>query len=665
MNTTRWFFILLFSFPLLILAQNCDGFWQTGYQRPGVLTLPKDMVADPSGNFLYVGDPLQFGGDPDIEKVGRWDGETWKGLGDFTCTSCGSGVVEVLAVDDQGNLFIGGFFQGVEDASGTFIASKNVIKWNATTESFEALGFGVEAIRVYALAWQNDTLYAGGEITAAKNIGVDIPVNNIALYDEVAQSWSAMGQGIESFNLNSDDNGDVLTMTFANTGELLVGGSFSKINGSTVVYSTAKWTPSAGWEALGDGVRVINDIPTPATFSPGIVRELEVDPSTGTIYAVGNLGPFMASGSGLASLNGTGAANWTYQTGLGNLPSGGRWQTYAVHVSSSTNELYVGGDFNSTDADPFAPTPGEYVAVMDIPTGSWSSLNQGITGALPGLEVTSIHGFQDKIYVGGNFVEVDERKCRYLAAWDPINTFWDILGNGVHDACDEVLDISEFGVDIVGNFEYLSGRYTPASAFTIPGGAWANSIQFKGDGYRASVYDIYADSNLFWYAGAYDSVSSLTGNLGLATGLVQRNFIGISTPMATSLSGPGNIQTIYTSTLWQGNLIAGGDFTGINGVAAAGLAAKDASGNWTEFAAIGGGTVRTIYNDGDSLLYIGGTFSTINGTYIEGLAVFDGTNWSPLGQSLGFYHNVFSIAKDPISGEIAVGGGFIHHRNTK
>ena len=509
-------------------------------------------------------------------------------MGDFQCTSCGNGSVEALVCDPAGNLYIGGFFEGVTDKSGIFTASKNVIKWNASTESFEPLGFGVEASSVYALAFRNDSLYVGGRITAAKNSGGDLPVNNIALYDVVAQSWSAMGQGIESFQLNSSDNGDVLTMTFAPGGELLVGGSFSKINGGTTVYSTAKWTPTGGWQALGDGIRYLLDIANPPPPTPGIVRQFVVDAANGTIYAVGSFGNFYAAGSGLAILSGTTTANWTYSTGLGNLPSGGRWQTYAAHIDPQGQYLYVGGDFNSTDADPFAPVPGEYIARMNLSSQQWESLNGGITGALAGSEVMAIQGFQDRIYVGGNFREVDERKCRYLASWGGnYGTHWDILGDGLTEACDEIFKISFAGILIGGNFSCLSGRETPANAFGIPGNQWAASNRFAANGYPAVIHDILSDSLGSLYVGAYDSVNTLAGGMQLAAGIMQSDFIGINTPLATSLGGPGNFQTIYAVARWQGAVVMGGTFTSVDGVPANGLAIRDMNGTWTELANIG------------------------------------------------------------------------------
>lgn len=664
MISIRCILIAFLSFPIFLFTQDCDGYWQTSFGRPGVFSIPRAMAVDSVNEYLYVGDPDQFSGDPTIKKLGRWDGDTWSPMGNFQCTSCGNGSIEALLTDPQGNLFIGGFFEGVEDLNGNFTASKNLVKWNAGTETFEALGFGVEAVRVYALAWRNDSLYVGGSITAAKNLGGDLPVNNIALFDENTQTWHAMGQGIESFNLITGDNGDVYAMRFANTGELLVGGSFSKINGGTQVHSVAKWSPSAGWSALGNGVSQINDGPTPPVLHPGIVQDFAVD-GNGTIYAVGIMGNYWSAGSGLAVLSSANANTWSYPTDLGNLPSGGRWQTFALYYDPQDNYLYVGGDFNSTDADPFAPVPGEYIARKNLSTQQWSELSSGITEVSSGFEVTEILGFQTYVHVGGNFSAVGANKkyVRKIARWEKYGGGWDPMGNGLADACDEIFTIDPVFQKVGGRFEGIGSQQLSGIA-DLNFGFWAPSLtggiasQVPG---AARVLDIErAGAFDFLIAGTFDSIG--VGNAGgpvAAAGLFQHSIsTDQNTVLASSLGGPGNFRSVYATALWQGQVIAGGDFTSIDGVNIQGLGIRDASGNWSELAAIGSGSVREIYNDGDSMLYVGGTFSTVNGSYLEGIAVYDGTTWSALGQSLGFYHDVFAIAKDPITGEIAIGGGF-------
>ena len=655
-------FSLICLFPLL-WGQNCDGTWETGFQRPGTLTQPRAMVFDETNGYLYVGDPEQFGGDPSIEKVGRWDGKNWEGLGDFVCTSCGSGTIRALELGAQGDLYIGGFFEGAIGANGVFVPSKNVIKWNASTGNFESLGFGVEAHQVYALSFWNDSLVVGGRITAAKNLNGDLAVNNIALFDENTQTWSAMGNGIESFNLVPDDNGDVLALARQWDGTLYVGGSFSKINGNTLVYSMASWTPSAGWAPMADGVRRINDTQTPATFVPAIVRDIAVDASTDNLYVVGDLGPFNAPGSGLAKFSWL-TGNWNYPVGLGNKPAfTGRWQTFSIYFRPYTNEIYVGGNFNSQDADPFAPVPGEYIAWFDVSDDSWHSLGAGITGAIPGEAVTAIsEGPGDRVYIGGNFNQVDTLKARFMASWDidaDPDSAWDILGQGLTGSCDEVFAIGP------GN-NFIGGRFQTLGGTAFSGLSYWNSLrwdsiasQVKAASYSPEVRGLIAIPDLGGVTiGAFDSLNFNHITIP-AAGMGYRDLnTGSPQALATSLGGPGNFQTVFDAEPWNGEIVAAGNFTHIDGVPIQGLGIRDTNGTWSQLAMIGSGNVRDILNDGDSLLYIAGNFRTVNGISVDGIAVFDGTSWSALGQGFGFYNNVWALAKDSLTGEIAVGGGF-------
>jgi hypothetical protein len=92
---------------------------------------------------------------------------------------------------------------------------------------------------------------------------------------------------------------------------------------------------------------------------------------------------------------------------------------------------------------------------------------------------------------------------------------------------------------------------------------------------------------------------------------------------------------ILTSlTLYKGNLYVAGQFTSPHSVKIQNIAKLNSTawvhaGAGTEFNA-GTTIVRSMEAD-DNGLYVGGTFSKINGTAVTNVAKFDGTNWSKLG----------------------------------
>jgi hypothetical protein len=134
------------------------------------------------------------------------------------------------------------------------------------------------------------------------------------------------------------------------------------------------------------------------------------------------------------------------------------------------------------------------------------------------------------------------------------------------------------------------------------------------------------------------------------------SWLALWIPITSSLGGNEEINAIAQ---YKGQYVMGGDFSAVDGNAIGNLAYQDTSdGVWKELANVSGGTVQDILVIGDSLIYIGGTFSQVNGQNIAGVAVYDGTGWSELGQNFAFYDNVYALGWDAPNQELIVGGAF-------
>jgi len=105
-------------------------------------------------------------------------------------------------------------------------------------------------------------------------------------------------------------------------------------------------------------------------------------------------------------------------------------------------------------------------------------------------------------------------------------------------------------------------------------------------------------------------------------------------------------------TTYNGNLIAGGTFFGVNGNPSSSLASWDGT-SWTLLGPNFGGAVSAlaIYN---GHLIAGGNFPHINGQPIRYLGEWDGTSWKAFGT--GPNRSVFSLAV--YNGDLIVGGTF-------
>lgn len=113
----------------------------------------------------------------------------------------------------------------------------------------------------------------------------------------------------------------------------------------------------------------------------------------------------------------------------------------------------------------------------------------------------------------------------------------------------------------------------------------------------------------------------------------------------------------------SGNIYIGGRFTVVGGVVANGIAKWDGA----KWSALGGGVdleyreaVNSIAIDAFGVVYVGGIFTTVNGIIVNGVAKWDGTEWSALGEGVDITEDsgVNALACDA-AGNVYAGGGFV------
>ncbi len=285
----------------------------------------------------------------------------------------------------------------------------------AQTGSWASLGLGLDG-PVYAIAMDDDYLYAGGEfstaITGFGNFTED--ANFIARWN--GSEWSALGLGLD---------GSVQALAIdEEEGYLYVGGSFSKAyNGNGTFLATnniARWNLNTWkWETVGEG---LNNSCSALLFKNGVLYV------GGVFTQAGN-----QNANYIASWNGQ---NWqTLSLGLN-----GECSALAMNNSG---QLLVGGTFTlagGIDAKSIAVWNGT----------SWSALGGGVSN--PGyVNTVGVDGEQN-VYVGGwMYLADDEVEIRNIAKWT--GTTWQSLGNGLNDV------VYSSTTDSYGNI-YLGGAFT-------------------------------------------------------------------------------------------------------------------------------------------------------------------------------------------------------------
>ena len=287
------------------------------------------VLDDGGGPALFVGGFLVSAGGVPVNKVARWDGDSWSNLG----PGLGSTVFDLAAFDDGTGPAVYACTDGSVDGPGGV--------WRFNGSDWSLVGGGItfhgEAatpiLQVRALEvfddGQGPSLYAGGLFSEAGGVAV----SNLAKWDGV--TWSDVDGGL-------NENVHVLQVFDDGSGPALyVGGTFLAAGmgvankGEIPAIGLARWT-GIQWEAFG------NDDFTQEFF--GIFAIRMFDDGAGTaLYACG--------------FNGVGPNRlykWDGQGELSIASEHGGSTVYSLQAfdDGTTSALYMGGDFQSIDGVP-------------------------------------------------------------------------------------------------------------------------------------------------------------------------------------------------------------------------------------------------------------------------------------------------------------------------
>lgn len=507
---------------------------------------------------------------------------------------------------------------------------------------FEQAGQATEATSL--VAWNaGDWVDLGGEINGCVNAVTtyDNPVTGLSelivggdfsspTADFVMRwdgsAWHALTGGAGS------PTGPVYALAVYD-GEVIAGGSFPGLPFNNI----ARWDPTSGWSALSfsGGIGV--------TGTGAEVRALEVLPGSPTMLVVG--GSFDTAGiyivSNIAGWDGT---DWVpYNPGLGG-------EVYALERWNG--QLFAGGAF----LDDTSGIPLYHLARW---TGSaWNKVGPGTGGGLDN-DVLALASRPDGLYVAGSFLHSSTGfPLSFVARW--FNGSWWSLPTGTSD---------EGAGDVVRALAHLAGPIYMGGDFVT-----------VADNLGASHVAIWYASN--WAAldgdGMTDVVRALTvynlrliaGGDFLSAGGVAANCIASWDGEEWSTLGSGlemsagqDTARVYALTVFQGDLIAGGDFDQAGGNPALNIARWDGSleewfplGNGLD----GSGGVYALAAD-ESLLVAGGAFTFEPGspaTALYRIAAWDGSAWSTLGAAdVGFDNPVWAL--DILDSHFVAAGDFI------
>jgi len=290
--------------------------------------------------------------------------------------------------------------------------------------------------------------------------------------------------------------------------------------------------------------------------------------------------------------------------------------------------------------------------------GSWSTEFVG-NGLWSGGSLGwgwAVAWYDDRLFVGGGFDRAGGQVANGIAAWN--GTAWSPLGSGVWDA---------FNNDpgTVQAFLAHDGQLFVGGSFTHAGGVQAQNLAkwYPPDHWLAA-------GNI---NGTVTCMTEYNGDLIVGGGfdhvdwdgewLYTGNVAGLGPSGWYPIAGYGGSNNVIDLAVWDGQLVAGGAFHGMQGNYDLDYLARWDGSTWSSFSASGNdeidGMVKAIaVFQGE--LYIGGSFWTIGGKPVEKMARWDGVEWQPVGEEVwsALIYGYGPISFAVYNGALFVGGGF-------
>lgn len=413
--------------------------------------------------------------------------------------------------------------------------------------------------------------------------------------------------------------GTVRSVVVSGTGEIYVGGDFTRVINSPVdvlpAAYVAKWD-GGGWSALGSGMN-------------GAVNALALGPQ-GELYA----GGYFSEAGGRQAL---GVARW----------DGHQWSSLGNGVQGSVqcmvaigSDLYVGGSFEMAGT-----VTANSVAKWD--GTAWRALGGGVGQDTYYGQVSAMaSGPENQVYVAGQFQTAGGIKANSVASWD--GTSWSALGPGISGdyVYAVTLAADDAGNVFVGGYFYdsSSGSYDMLKKWD--GRTWSSLGDLDNE-----VTALRADRSGLYVGGYFTSIGGQPfGHIALWNGAKWQR-------LDAGLAGGGSAMVNALAIGPAGELCVGGAFTVAGGVDASYVARWNGR-RWSPLGSGVGGWVYAVATDETGVLYLGGEFGTVGGLKANNIVRWDGAVWGVLGNENqnGVDGMVNSILAR--GGKVFVGGDF-------
>lgn len=311
---------------------------------------------------------------------------------------------------------------------------------------------------VYAVTSYNGKIIVGGLFTRAGGTG-GVDATNIAEFDPVTSTWSALGSGI---------NGQVKALTVRGS-ELIAGGQFTLAGGNNT-NNVARWNGTS-WQSLGTG-----------NGTDGEVNALTV--FAGDLVAAGNF-------SNAGGISATNIAKWNgfvWQQLASGLSGGSGDEVNALTVYAGS--LVAAGRFTNSGA-----TPISMVARWSGTT--WSAFNSSQFDE----RVFAAGVYNNELYIGGRFENVGSLNAPFIVKWT--GTAWAGVGGGV-DREVEAFEVYKGSLIVAGNFRVAGNTLFVDRIASWNGSTWNRMLTGMNDRVNG-LYTFNSTDTVLYAVGEFSS----------------------------------------------------------------------------------------------------------------------------------------------------------------
>ena len=281
--------------------------------------------------------------------------------------------------------------------------------------------------------------------------------------------------------------------------------------------------------------------------------------------------------------------------------------------------------------------------------------------------VRALGVFADELIVGGSFTTAGPIRAGNIARWN--GSQWTAMGAGLTSSVSR-WDIGSVECVAIYDGQWVAGGNFNRSGDTLLGGiaAWdGQEWQPLGGGFNGTVRGLAVHAGLLVAVGDFDVAAGLPAqHVAAWDGRLWR---ALATDMVDEVQWSPEVRPedppprVLSVASFHGDLYIGGSFTRINGMPIRDIA-RWTNGTWLPVGPGTYGDVTSLQVHDDALI-VGGSFTRVGEMPAPGLARWDGTAWSQLGDRGVPWDTGYVTELVEFGGKLAVLGSFnIRNRDT-